>query len=67
MIDWIILALLAGAVTLTALLLYPQPIRWSDEPTGAGQAKWTNARLRESPRGDGRGPGRVLGSRTLLP
>jgi hypothetical protein len=46
MIDWIILALLAGVVTLTALLLYPQPILWSDEPTRAGQAQRPRARLR---------------------
>jgi len=39
MIDWIILALLAGAVTMTALLLYPRPIQWSDEPVGAGQGE----------------------------
>ena len=37
MIDWIILALLAGVVTLTALLLYPQPISWSDEEISAKQ------------------------------
>ena len=67
MIDWIILALLTGAVTLTALLLYPQPISWSDEPTGAGQARRAKARLRENLGEDGSGPGRALGSRTLLP
>lgn len=50
-IDWIILALLTGAVTLTALLLYPQPISWSDEPISAGQAQRTKARLGRNPRG----------------
>ena len=39
MVDLIILALLTGAVTLIAMLLYPQPIRWSDEPVGAGQGE----------------------------
>jgi hypothetical protein len=67
MIDWIILALLAGVMTVTALLLYPQPISWSDEPTGAGQARRAKARLRENLGEDGSGPGRALGSRTLLP
>ena len=37
MVDLIILALLTGAVTLTALLLYPQPISWSDEEISAKQ------------------------------
>ena len=46
MIDWIILALLAGVVTLTALLLYPQPISWSDEEISAGLAQRPRARLR---------------------
>jgi hypothetical protein len=45
MIDWIILALLAGVMTVTALLLYPQPINWSDEPTGTGQAQRAKDRL----------------------
>ena len=37
MIDWIILAFLAGVMTVTALLLYPQPINWSDEEISAKQ------------------------------
>ena len=51
MIDWIILALPTGAVLLTALLLHPQPISWSDEPISAGQAQRTKARLGRNPRG----------------
>jgi hypothetical protein len=67
MIDWIILALLAGVMTVTALLLYPQPINWSDEEISAGQAQGAKDRLRGNLGEDGSGPGRALGSRTLLP
>ena len=58
MADWIIFALLTGAVTLIALLLYPQPIRWSDEPFAPGKASGRFLRPRGEPRSNRTRPGR---------